>query len=159
MRNFKLMTVAAAVLACAALAACGESEARKEARAQARRSSCVASELALEAKERLASLDTQVVRMQGSPLEQVTNASHLFAAAYKSYADAKSRAADLADSAAVARSKNDSVRLAGESQRARPPAPQPGVQQNAAERFEADMREALANPDHPCNKQGEDGES
>ncbi|HEX8905216.1 MAG TPA: hypothetical protein VF771_10265, partial [Longimicrobiaceae bacterium] len=109
MRNPKLMAVAAAVLACAALAACGESKEKKEARAQARRTSCVASELALQAKERLAALDTQVVRMQGTPLEQVSVAGHAFAAVYKAYADASSRAADLADSAAGARSRDDSV--------------------------------------------------
>jgi hypothetical protein len=146
------MAMAAAVAACAALAACGESEARKQAREQARRTACVASELALQAKERVASLDTQVVRMQGSPLEQVTVAGHLFADAYKAYADASSRAADLADSAANARSRDDSVRYAQQSRRALPPAPNPGVQQNAADRFNGDLREALANPDHPCNK-------
>ena len=152
MRNPKLMAVAAAVLACAALAACCESAAKKEAREQARRTACVASELALDAKVRLAALDTEVVRMQGSPLEQVTVAGHLFAGAYKAYADAASRAAELADSAANAGSRDDSVRWAGQAQRARPPAPHPGVEQNAAERFNGDLQEALANPDHPCNK-------
>ena len=162
MRNPKLTAMAAAVLACAALAACGESAARREAREQARRTACVASELALDAKVRLAALDTEVVRMQGSPLQQVTEAGHLFAGAYKTYADAASRAADLADSAANAGSRDDSVRLAGEARRARPPAPRPGVEQNAAERFNADLQQALANPDHPCNKPkgaGDDDES
>lgn len=152
MRNPKLMSVAAAVLALLALAACGESKARKEAQAQARRSSCVAAELALQAKERLASLDTEVVRVQGTPIEQVTRAAHVFAAAYKQYADAASQAADLADSAAWARSGTDSARWAAQSQRAKPAAPQPGVAQNAAARYDSDVREALANPDHPCNK-------
>jgi hypothetical protein len=159
MRNLRLFSVLAIVLACAALAACGESKARKEARALARRNSCVASELALEAKERLASLDTQVVRTQGSPLEQVTVAGRIFAAAYKAYADASSRAADLADSAASARSRDDSVRWAAQSRRALPPPPHPGVEQNAADRFNADLRQALDNPDHPCNRPNAGDES
>ncbi|HSU17406.1 hypothetical protein [Longimicrobium sp.] len=156
MRNPKLMALAAAVLACTALAACGENAEKKQAREQARRTACVASELALDAKVRLAQLDTQVVQMQGSPLEQVTTAGHVFAAAYRTYADAASRAADLADSAAFARSSTDSARYATMAQRAQPPAPQPGVEENAARRFEGDVREAMNNPDHPCNKKDSD---
>jgi hypothetical protein len=156
MRNLRLMSLAVAVPACAVLAACGESPARKQARAEARRTSCIASELALEAKERLASLDTQVVRMQGTPLAEVTQAGRVFASAYKDYADAASRAADLADSAAFARSHDDSVRYAQQSQGARPPAPQPGVTQNAVDRYNDDARQARNNPDHPCNKPDDD---
>jgi hypothetical protein len=160
MRNPKLIALAIAVLACATLAACGESAAKKQAREQARRTACISSELALEAKERLASLDTQVVQMQGSPLEQVTQAGHVFAGAYRTYADLASHAADLADSAAFARSRDDSVRYAQQAARAKPPAPQPGVEENAARRFEGDVREAMNNPDHPCNRaQEKDGDS
>jgi len=166
MRNPKLIALAIVVLACATLAACGESAAKKQAREQARRTACISSELALEAKERLAALDTQVVAMQGSPLEQVTTAGHVFAGAYRAFADASSRAADLADSAAFARSRDDSVRYAGQAEyaqlaaRAKPPTPQPGVEENAARRFEGDVRDAMNNPDHPCNRaQDKDGDS
>jgi len=154
MRTPKLIPLALLLLAAAAIsAACGESPARKAARDQARRTSCVAAELALTAKERLAGLDTQMVVVQGGPFEQVTAASRQFAAAYRDYANAYSQSADLADSASYARESSDSVRYAQEAQRARPAIPQAGtVPGNAYGRFRSDMEAALANPDHPCNK-------
>ncbi|HEU4558905.1 MAG TPA: hypothetical protein VFS20_13690 [Longimicrobium sp.] len=159
MRIPTLIPVAALLLAAAALtAACGESPARKVAREQARRTSCVAAELALASKERLARLDTQMVATQGSPMQQVLQATHQFASAYHGYATAYSRSVDLADSAAFAASREDSTRLAQQSQSSRPQFPPPNtVQANAANRFTTDMQAALANPDHPCNVKEEDG--
>jgi len=154
MRTPKLIPLAALLLAAAAVtAACGESPAKKAARDHARRSSCVAAELALTAKERLARLDTQLVVVQGGPFEQVTAASRAFAAAYQEYADAYSRSADLADSAVYARGSQDSVRFAQQAGASRPTIPPAGtVPGNAAARFTGDMEEAMANPDHPCNR-------
>ena len=159
MRIPTLIPVAVLLLAAAAVtAACGESPARKVARDQARRTSCAAAELALTSKERLARLDTQVVAAQGSPLQQVLEATHQFATAYHGYATAYSRSADLADSAAFARSREDSTRLAQQAQSASPAFPTPNtVQANAANRFTTDLQNALANPDHPCNAREEDG--
>lgn len=159
MRIPRLIPVAALLLAAAAVAAaCGESPARKAAREQARRNSCVAAELALSAKERVARLDTQLVAAQGSPMLGVLQASYQFASAYHQYADAFSRAADLADSAAFARSKGDSTQYAQQAQRIRPTFPTAGtVQGNAAARFASDMQTAEANPDHPCNQTDEEG--
>jgi hypothetical protein len=138
------------------LGACGDSQARKEARQLARRNSCVAAELALDAKERLASLDTAAVAAQGGALQQVTEASWQFANAYKAWADAVATSADLADSAAVARSRADSLRLAGEAARARPQPPAQGTLiANAAAQYNQDVTQALGNPDHPCNKPAE----
>jgi hypothetical protein len=153
MRTPKLIPLALLLLAAAALsAACGESPARKAGREQARRTSCVAAELALTAKERLAGLDTQLVVVQGGPFEQVTAASRQFAAAYQDYANAYSQSADLADSAAYAGESRDSARYAQEAERTRPAIPQAGtVPGNAYARFTSDMEAALANPDHPCN--------
>ncbi len=158
MRIPKLIPVAALLLAAAAVtAACGESPARKVARDQARRTSCVAAELALASKERLARLDTQMVATQGTALQQVLQATHQFAAAYHGYATAYSRSADLADSAAFAKAREDSTRLAQQSQSAQPAFPTPNtVQANAANRFTTDMQNALANPDHPCNQREEE---
>ncbi|HET7461307.1 MAG TPA: hypothetical protein VFJ82_08655 [Longimicrobium sp.] len=158
MRIPRLIPVAALLLAAAAVsAACGESPARKAAREQARRNSCVAAELALSAKERVARLDTQLVANQESPMLAVLQASQQFAAAYQQYADAYSRSADLADSAAFARSREDSTSFAQQAQRVRPLLPPAGsVQGNAANRFTSDMQAAEANPDHPCNQKDTD---
>ena len=148
--NSTLLPAAAAALLL--LAAC-ENKARTAARQLARRNSCVAAELALDAKERLAALDTAVVVAQGTPMEQVTAASRTFAAAYRQWADAVSQGADYADSAAVARSREDSLRYAQLAAQARPRGVSPGtVEGNAAARFNDDFSRAFGNPDHPCNK-------
>ena len=63
------MAAALALLLTASALACGESKGRKAARQLARRNSCIAAELALDAKERLAALDTAVISAQGTPLE------------------------------------------------------------------------------------------
>lgn len=141
------------------LAACGEDKGRVAARQLARRNACVASELALVAKEKLASLDTAAAGAEGTPLEQVTQASRSFSAAYRAWADASSRSAELADSAANASSRDDSVKYARMADQARPAAvPQGSMEGNAAASYNADVARAFGNPDHPCNKpQEEDG--
>ena len=160
MRIPRLIPVIALLLAAAAATACGDSAARKAARQQARRTSCVAAELALTAKERAAKLDTQLVVSEGTPMSQVLQAGTQFAHAYQAYADGYSRSADLADSAAYAKSREDSANLARQAAQARPTLPPAGsVQGNAAGRFTADMQAALDNPDHPCNHLDEDGKS
>jgi len=159
MRIPRLIPVAALLLAAAAATACGESQAKKASRQLARRNSCVAAELALSAKERAAKLDTQMVATQGSPLNSVLQASAQFSTAYRQYADAYSRSADLADSAASAPARRDSAEYAKQAAQARPVLPVGGtVEGNAAARFTADMEAALNNPDHPCNKPDDDGD-
>lgn len=149
MTNWRMAAALALLLA----AGCGEDKGRVAARTVARRTSCLAAELALDAKERLASLDTAVATVQGTPLEQATLASHAFVTAYKAWADASSTSADYADSASFARSRQDSVRFAQLSVQARPGAvPRGTVEGNAAESYNKDFARAFANPDHPCNK-------
>ena len=151
MKRSTLLPAAAAALLL--LAACGEDRGRVAARQLVRRNSCIASELALDAKERLASLDTAVAVAQGTQMEQVTVASRTFAAAYRQWADAVSRGSDYADSAAFARSHEDSVRFARQAAQARPrPVDRGTVEGNAAARFNDDFSRAFGNPDHPCNK-------
>jgi hypothetical protein len=154
-----LICAGAALLA---LSACGKKDDSGKAEAQrlARRNSCVAAELALSAKERLASLDTMAANSQGTPLESAANASRAFAAAYKAWADSASMAADLADSAAAAGSADDSTRYAQLSAQARPhPATAGTAQANAAAQYNDDVTRALGNPDHPCNKLDQKDES
>ena len=149
MTNWRMAAALALLLA----AGCGEDQGRVAARALARRTSCVAAELALDAKERLAALDTAVATVQGTPLEQATVASHAFVTAYKAWADQSAGSADYADSASYARSRGDSVRFARLSEQARPrPVPRGSLEGNAAESYNKDFARAFGNPDHPCNK-------
>lgn len=157
MRNTNWRMAAALALLPAFAAACGEDQGRVAARQLARRNSCIAAELALDAKERLAALDTAVATAKGTPLEQATLASYTFVSAYRAWADASSRSADYADSATYARSRDDSVHLAQLADQARPRAvPVGSVEGNAAASYNQDFRRAFGNPDHPCNKPPED---
>jgi hypothetical protein len=149
MTRSTLFTAAAAALL---LAGCAD-RGRTAARQLVRRNSCVAAELALDAKERLASLDTAVAGARGTPMEQVTVASHSFAAAYRQWADAVSQSASLADSAAFAHSRQDSLRFARQAEEARPrPVARGTVEANAVASYDQDVARAFANPDHPCNQ-------
>jgi len=153
MRKIETTLLPAAAAALLLLAACGEDRGRVAARQLARRNSCITSELALDAKERLASLDTAMAVAQGTPMEQVTTAGRAFAAAYREWADAVNRSADYADSATHARARPDSLRFARMSEQARPrPVDRGTVAGNAAARFNSDFTQAFNNPDHPCNK-------
>ena len=156
MRTTNSILLLAAAAALLLLAGC-ENRARTAGRQLARQNSCIAAELSLDAKERLAALDTALATSAGGPMEQVTRAGYAFAAAYRQWADAMSRTADLADSAAFARSKGDSVRFARQSEQARPRAVPPGtVEGNAVASYNQDVSRALTNPDHPCNKPDKD---
>jgi hypothetical protein len=159
MRNLRRFG-AASLAMMLALAACGHDREKDAQRELARRNSCVAAELALQAKERLASLDTMLASTQGTPLQNATIASRTYAAAYKAWADAASRAADLADSAATADQADDSAKYARQSADARPRRSAAGsTEANAAQQYANDVTRALGNPDHPCNKpQGDTGD-
>ena len=143
-----------ALCALAALAACDrETPQERAARRDAARAACVADELALRAVERLASLDTLLAVQGPNP---ITESAHAFATAYRRYAEARERQTELMDSAAAVSSREDSARLAAEALSALP-RPVPGtVEGNAAQSFERDMAQALANPDHPCNVEPEE---
>jgi len=155
MRMTKTTLLTATAAALLLLAGCAD-QGRAAARQLARRNSCIAAELALDAKERLASLDTAVATAQGTPMEQVTVAGHVFATAYRQWADASARSAALADSAAFARSSEDAARFTRESDAARPlPVAHGTVESNAAASYNEDFARAFGNPDHPCNKPSE----
>jgi hypothetical protein len=136
-----------------ALAACGDDAAKTEQRTAARRASCIAEELAIQANTRVSSLDTLRTRAPGGFVDQI----YPFARAYFDYARAREQYTALADSAAAAESEEDSARYAGQAARATPAAPPPGtVQGNAVQSYQRDHAAALANPDHPCNKADEE---
>lgn len=141
------------------LAACErESPEKRAARRDARRTACIADELALQAKERLAYMDTALARARGTPVEALSAATYQFAFVMKAHADSALKTAAYQDSALSARSREDSARYAGMAARARPPAPAPGsVEANVAQRYDEELAAAFGNPAHPCNQ--EEGES
>lgn len=148
----------AAALILAAAACGGESPERQAARRDARRAACVAEELRIRARDRLAKLDTAVATNEGTPLESVTFSAHRFAAAYQTAVDNHARDLAFRDSALRVEAKEDSTRFAAEAARWRLPTAAAGsVEANAQERLQADMAEALANPNHPCNLEADEG--
>jgi hypothetical protein len=149
----RIAPLTAVVLALLALAACNrESPEKRSARQVTTRTRCVAEELALQAKERLAKLDTVLAQARGTPMEQTVAAGYGFAFALREHADAAARSAALMDSAMAARAGEDSTRLANAAMQARPAAPAPGsVEANAAARYTQEISAALGNPNHPCN--------
>jgi hypothetical protein len=154
--------VPALLLLVPTLAACGrESPEKRAARRDARRTACIADELALQAKERLAYRDTALARARGTPVEAISAASYRFAFAMKLHADAALKTAAYQDSALAARSREDSARYAGIAERARPLPPEPGsVEANVVQRYEEELAAAFGNPAHPCNQEDEgEGES
>jgi len=153
--------VPALLLLVPTLAACGrESPEKRAARRDARRTACIADELALQAKERLAYMDTALARSRGTAVEAISAASFRFAFATKLHADAALKTAVYQDSALAARSREDSARYAGMAARARPLPPEPGsVEANAAQRYDEELAAAFGNPAHPCNQEDEEGES
>jgi hypothetical protein len=143
-----------------AATACGEPAARKALRHEAHRTACIAEDMAIDAKVKLATIDTANVSAAGGPMEQLNHALHDYATAYRAYADARLAQLAWADSAAATKSSEDSARFAGMSQQARLPVPAPqSVQANVAEAYEKELRASLDNPDHPCNKEGGEDES
>ena len=155
MRN--LIAASAAALALL-LAACGEKGETPEQR-EVRRAACIADELALSARVRLANLDTAVAQARGTPLEAVTSAGYEFARAYAEHANRVARETAYLDSAAHAPEKEDSTRFAQQAAGLRTRAPAAGsVESNAIERWREDYVVASGNPDHPCNKPVEESE-
>ena len=140
-------------------AACGERGETPEQR-ETRRAACIADELALQAKVRLANLDTALAQARGTPLENVTVSGHTFATAYAAFANRRLGETANMDSAARAANKADSVRYAGKAEPFRDARFAPGsVEANAADRWLQDFTAAAGNPDHPCNRAADEAES
>jgi hypothetical protein len=154
----RIAPLTAVFLAALALAACErESPEKRAARQVTARTRCVAEELALQAKERLATLDTVLANARGTPMEQMAASTYSFAFALRQHADAAARSAALMDSAMAVRSAEDSTRLANAAMQARPGAAAPGsVEANVAARYTREISAALGNPNHPCNKTEEE---
>lgn len=148
--------LAAALLLLPALAACQrETPAQRAAREAARRDACIAGELAIAARNRFASMDDMMRNAQAgdSPLATAMQGPYSFARALNDYAQTRRSALALEDSAANARSAEDSARFVEEGRRFQMAAPAPGtLEGNVAARWAEDFTVARRNPDHPCNK-------
>jgi hypothetical protein len=149
--------IAIVLAAAALLAGCrAESPEHRAARREARRASCIATELLIQSHDRARTLGGYG---GGGALAQVLAASSAYAQAYDEYARTRASQLALADSAINAKSDADSTRFMGDARKLAPAAPQPGtVQASARERYNADFAQAKANPDHPCNKPQEEGD-
>lgn len=144
------------LLASALLAACerapAEPPARREARVAASRNACVAEELAIRARQNLASLDT-IAAMSGG-LQGPMRAPHEYATVAWSFAELRHSALAYMDSALSAPTPGDSARYArrGEQFVVRPA--EPGtVDANVAAEWQRNFATARTNPAHYCNQE------
>ena len=130
----------------------GEDPTRRLAREAAARDACIAEDLLLSGREQVASLDTLAARAGGSlgPMA----AAHVYAQAYRDYADLRGQAFAYMDSALSARTPADSTRYArmAETFMARPPGPR-SVEANVAEEYAREFATRLNNPAHYCNRE------
>jgi hypothetical protein len=159
-----LRTAAVLLVLPALLAACGgdpgESPERREARVAAARSSCVAEELTIRARENLANLDTLAAASGG--IGPGMQAIYQYASVYRDFAENRSSALAYVDSAASARTPGDSARYAGKAAQFGVRRAEPGtLEGNVAEEWQRSFNTARANPAHYCNTSvgnGQDGE-
>jgi hypothetical protein len=151
-------TLAAAALAAAALLSGCDTKAREASRKEARRDACIATELLIQARNRAASLDT-IMANAGGGTAGFAQSARQFAVAYDQYATARSAGLSLMDSAAYAKSRDDSLAWVNRAAKFSFGTAQPGsLADNVIAKYDADFAGAKANPDHPCNKPQEPDE-
>jgi hypothetical protein len=145
----------ALVLASLLLAACDSEPEVTPGQRLARRDACIGQELLIQARRRVAQLDTVLAQTDPeSPTALLARPGYTFASALLQHAERRHRETAYLDSAAATPVKDDSVRLAQRAASFRiPPFRAASVESNAAVRYEEDFREARLNPDHPCNQE------
>lgn len=137
---------------------------RVAVREQSAREVCIATELLIEARSELETLDA--VSDPGNdadPLRtlaaQAAGAAREYARAYRQYAELRAGATEYVDSALRADAPEDSARYARLGARfATGPATPGTVERNVAEAYASDAAAIRSNPAHPCNRLGGDGE-
>lgn len=149
-----LRTAAVLLALPALLAACGgdagESPERREARVAAARNSCVAEELTIRARENLANLDTLAAASGG--VAAGMRAVYEYATVYRGFAENRSSALALVDSATSARTPADSTRYAQKAAQFVVRPAEPGtLEGNVAEEWQRSFNTARSNPAHFCN--------
>lgn len=138
-----------------ALAACGrdagEDPERREMRVAAARNACVAEELAIRARENLASLDTLAAASGG--VQGPMQAAYTYAQVYRNLAELRHSSMAYMDSAASARTPADSARYVRRAEQFSVRAAEPGtVDANVADAWQRGFAEARRNPEHYCNQ-------
>lgn len=139
------------------LSACGGDRVTPEQR-QARRAAsldaCIAEALALNARSRLATLDTLLAQNQArGSVPALVSAPHKFAQVYATYADLRAHETAYRDSAYNAPSKEDSTRYEkmAASFRVNRPSPE-SLEENAIRDYVRDFARSRRDPEHGCNK-------
>lgn len=144
----------------AVLAACDRRSPQEEAAELAvRQDACVADELAIAARNKLDELETMArnAEAEGSPMVAMMRGPLAFAEAYRAFAESRRRAYAMADSAAVAAQREDSVRLMERVRGMEAGPPTAGeVQANVVAEYRREFQAARANPDHPCMRPEEE---
>ena len=138
------------------LSACGErgpTPQQREARRSASLDACIAEALSINARSRLATLDTllQQSQAQGS-VPALVSAPHKFAQVYATYADLRAHETAYRDSAYNATSKEDSTRYEGMAASFRVNRPSPeSLEENVIRDYLRDYAGSRRNPEHGCN--------
>lgn len=155
---------AAATLA-VLLSACGDrgpTPEQERARREARLDACIAEALSIDARSRLATLDSLLAQSQarGSVTSLVT-APHKFAQVYATFADLRAHETAYRDSAYNAPSKEDSTRYERMAADFRVNRPSPeSLEENVIRDYVRDFTVSRQNPEHGCNQlvKGQDKE-
>ncbi len=146
----------ALVLLAAMLSACGErgpTEEQLEARRNARLDACVAEALSINARSRLAMLDSLLMQSQArGSVSSLVSAPHKFAQVYATYADLRAHETAYRDSAYSTTSKEDSTRYERMATEFRVTRPSPeSLEENVMRDYIRDFTRSRNNPDHGCN--------
>lgn len=133
-----------------------EDPAPREASRAAARDACVAEDLVIEAREKLAAL--QPPDGEGGEVPGVPGAARAYARVYREYAEVQTARLALADSTARARSPADSAHYARKAAAYSLSPPEPGtVEANVAQAYARDFNAIRANPAHFCNQEPLEG--
>ena len=139
------------------LSACGDrgpSEQQRQARRNASLDACIAEALSMNARSRLATLDSLLVQSQarGGAVPALVSAPHKFAQVYATYADLRAHETAYRDSAYNASSKEDSTRYERMATDFRVNRPSPeSLEENVIRDYVRDFTVSRQNPDHGCN--------
>jgi hypothetical protein len=138
------------------LSACGDrgpTPQQRQVRRDARLDACIAEALAMNARSRLATLDSLLAQSQArGSVPSLVSAPHKFAQVYATYADLRAHETAYRDSAYNASSKEDSTRYEKQALEFRVNRPSPeSLEENVIRDYGRDFVGSRANPEHGCN--------
>ena len=146
---FRAATLAALLSACDR----GPTPEQREARREARLDACISEALNINARTRLATLDSLLVQSQArGSVPALVSAPHKFAQVYATFADLRAHETAYRDSAYNASSKEDSTRYESMAASFRVNRPSPeSLEENVIRDYQRDYAGSRRNPDHGCN--------